>query len=174
MIFQGSLGRRRGLEQLLEAARTGEFSLIIQGSGEIAEHLRAHKHSHVSLLAPCPNEDVTAWLAQHDFSFVFYEYDCLNSAHACSSKFYASVFAGTPVICNRLPAFEEFAAEYGGCVFLDSLAVEDIRGTIRSAWYPSRRYEVLRAEIRSARASLERTPRAQRLEAAFASLNHER
>ena len=54
-------------------------------------------------------------------SFVYYENDCINSAYACSSKFYASMIAGTPVICNDLPVFRRFSEEHGACWILESL-----------------------------------------------------
>jgi hypothetical protein len=127
LMFQGSLTEKRGLEQLVEVSRSsGAFHFVVQGSGPLLPYLEKNQHIHMTLLDPCPNDEAVSWLSAADLSFVYYENDCLNSAYACSSKFYVSVFAGVPLLCNRLPAFELFAAEHGGVAFIDGLDRESI------------------------------------------------
>jgi glycosyltransferase involved in cell wall biosynthesis len=158
VIFQGSLIQGRGVEVLTEAARSARYHLLIQGRGSAPSALQRKPHAGVTLLPPCENTEVCSWLSAADLSFVYYENNCVNSAHACSSKFYASVFAGIPILCNRLPAFVEFAEKHGGVVFFDDLDSSAINAQIEAlvdnaVGYPAlseqmtRAREVLRAEF---------------------------
>jgi hypothetical protein len=89
---------------------------------------------------------------------VYYENDCLTSATACSSKLYASMIAGTPVVCNTLPAFTEFSKEYGGCIFMRSLDPEEIRYC--AGIMATGEYRGLRVQANRASAILQAFPRA--------------
>jgi hypothetical protein len=91
-------------------------------------------------------------LRNADLVFVYYENNCLNSAWACSSKFYAAVFAGKPVLCNRLPAFSAFAERWGGCIFLDSLSRDEIADRLGMVFGTPGVYEQLVQDMRKARA----------------------
>lgn len=170
IMFQGSLTEKRGLEQLVDAARSGRFQLIIQGRGRLLPYLIEHKHDNVTILEPCPNEEAVSWLSAADFSFVYYENDCLNSAYACSNKFYASVFAGTPVICNRLPAFELFSDEFGGVAFIDKLENKAIQQCLDDLLNKNGRWNELRQQMFAAREVLSRVHREQDIVDAFAQL----
>lgn len=126
LMFQGTLAPKRGIEELIEAAREGGFHLVIQGGGALYSKLFAIKNKNVTFLKSCPNDEIVQWLSAADVAFIYYENDCLNSAYACSNKLYASVFAGVPIICNRLPVFEDFSSEYGGVIFFESLSKDSI------------------------------------------------
>lgn len=156
VMFQGSVTYKRGLEQLIEAAQPGRFHLIIQGNGPLLPRLKNYIFENVTFLPSCSNSQAVAWLAAADFSFVYYENDCLNSAYACSNKFYASVFAGTPIICNRLPAFERFAQSYGGVVFCETLSSQDINCAIARVISTPGYYDQLKRELLAAREELAR------------------
>jgi hypothetical protein len=93
----------------------------------------------------------------------------LNSAYACSSKFYTSVFAGVPIICNPLPAFRAFAGKYGGVTFFETLDPGAIRDSIERALDP-RRYPCLRNEIKNAARELSSRSLEQRIDQAFCTL----
>jgi glycosyltransferase involved in cell wall biosynthesis len=169
VMFQGSLTTQRGLEALVEASKSGSFHLVIQGQGNLLPFLREQADKHVTFLSPCSNDEVVSWLSAAEASFVFYENDCLNSAYACSNKFYSSVMAGTPVICNRLPAFEAFAKQYGGVVFIDELNTESIRRGINFI-LDSNIYSLLRQQMLSARKSFENLSREKEISQAFTEL----
>lgn len=149
VMYQGRLLPRRGIEQLVQAACTSGFHLVIQGSGPLLHAIE--RHENMTVLEPCSNNEVVSWLGLADLSFVYYENVGLNYAYACSSKFYASVFAGIPVLANHLPAFEDFAGRYGGVIFFDSLTPESIREAIISVANSPERLDTLKAEMRSAR-----------------------
>lgn len=132
VIFQGSLEERRGIAELIEAARSGEFVAIIQGSGPLKAWVDSQRGPTVRVVPPCPNQEVVEHVSRACAAFVYYEDDCLNSRFACSNKFYNAVFAGAPVICNRLAAFEAFAEKHGGVVFIDRLSPDAIRAATRA------------------------------------------
>jgi glycosyltransferase involved in cell wall biosynthesis len=165
ILFQGSLLPRRGLSELVEAAEMGSFHLIIQGDGPLRTWVETKAGSTVTILPPCPNDEAVSWLSAVNGSFVYYENDCLNSASACSSKFYASMIAGTPVVCNDLPAFRDFAEEFGACVIMDSLAPSEISRCIDALSTP--RYRELKAEATRAGAALKTFPRTATLKRVF-------
>lgn len=169
VMFQGSLDPERGLDELIQSAQSGTFHLIIQGAGSLAEEIRRRTGSNVSLQEACPNNATVRWLGLADLSFVYYKNNCLNSAYACSNKFYASVFAGVPVICNRLPALEAFAGRYGGVEFFDALEPRAIEDCIARALAPER-YSRLKREILRARQALESTSLEGRISSAFGQL----
>ncbi len=162
VMFQGSLEAGRGLDALVAAAAGGRFHLVVQGGGRLRPWLETNRHPHLTILPPCPNAETTAWLSAADFAFVYYPNDCLNSAYACSNKLYAAVFAGVPVLCNRLPAFEQFAGRHGGVVFLEDLSPAAIEDAVAGALAAPGRIETLRRAMTVAadhwsRVPLERT-----------------
>ncbi len=71
----------------------------------------------MTVLDACPNHETMQWLSGADASFVYYENDCLNSAYACSNKFYASISLVRPcsAIACRLSRFMPASMER--CVF---------------------------------------------------------
>lgn len=158
VMFQGSLTEKRGLEQLIDAADAGSFHLVVQGNGRLASAIRARLHQHLTLLPACPNEETVSWLSAADLAFVYYENDCLNSAYACSNKFYTAVFAGIPVLCNRLPAFEQFTSRHGGVVFIDSLSSDAVAACLARVFGQHGRLAALRQEMMAAREALSRVP----------------
>jgi hypothetical protein len=153
VLFLGTIGATvvRGLEVLIEASRDGAFEVVIQGSGPCLPRLRQIAHPFVRFVGPCLNHEVVRNFAQCDIAFVYYENDCINSAWACSNKFFAAVFAARPILCNRLPAFEQFANEYGGCVILDSVTPCGVRNALERLFEEPEVYQRLVAEMRSAR-----------------------
>lgn len=170
-FFQGSLAEKRGLEQIIDVAKMSDkFHLVIQGNGLLLPVIRANQHVNMTLLEPCPNDEAISWLSAADLSFVYYENDCLNSAYACSSKFYVSVFAGIPVLCNRLPAFELFASEYGGTAFVDSLERDAINRALSLLFDDPDMLTHLKREMVAARDILIKQPREELILAAFAGL----
>ena len=170
VMFQGSLAAKRGLEPLVEAARMGRFHLVVQGSGALKTQLQSTCHEYLTVLDACPNHETMQWLSGADASFVYYENDCLNSAYACSNKFYASIFAGTPVLCNRLPAFETFADQYGGVVFFDHLDPASLNARISAIKDDAAEYERIRGQVLAARSQLASGSREERLQAAIREL----
>ncbi len=166
VMFQGSIAAGRGIEELIQAAESGEFQLVIQGQGRLLERIRRGNLNGVTFLAPCSNRDTVSWLSLADLSFVYYENDCLNSAYACSNKFYNSVFAGVPVLCNRLPVFLNFANRYGGVEFFDNLEAKSIQSCIHRALQPAR-YVQLKNDITRAKKILEAIPLEEKIERAF-------
>lgn len=166
VMFQGSIVPGRGLEQLIQAAQSGGFHLVIQGAGRLLDQIGRLENRNITFLDACPNADTVEWLRQADLSFVYYENNGLNAAYACSSKFYTSVFAGVPIICNRLPAFQSFGREYGGVAFFDSLDPQAIAACIRNALEPER-HTRLKREIRNARRQFMKIRLEQRIARAF-------
>jgi glycosyltransferase involved in cell wall biosynthesis len=158
VLFQGTLLPRRGLAELLQAAHTGRFHLIVQGGGPLRSFVAAQAGSNVTLLPPCPNEEAVSWLSAVTASFVYYQNDCINSAYACSSKFYTSMIAGTPVVCNDLPAFRAFAAEHGACLVLERLDSPGIARCIERL--AGGEYQALKEQAIEAGRALREFPRA--------------
>jgi hypothetical protein len=169
VMFQGSITQDRGLEQLIQAAKSGSFHFIIQGEGVFAGELRHMANENVTFLDACTNSEAITWLRKADLSFIYYENNCLNSAYACSSKFFVSVFAGVPVVCNRLPAFQSFAEQYGGIAFFDSLSQEAIDKCVKNA-LDYLHYSELKREMTEAAKILGAIPFKQRLCQAFSEL----
>jgi hypothetical protein len=166
VMFQGSIVPGRGLEQLVQSAQAGGFHLVIQGEGPLLDQIGRRENRNITFLEACPNAETVEWLRQADLSFVYYENNGLNAAYACSSKFYASVFAGVPILCNRLPAFQSFGRKYGGVAFFDSLDPQTIAACIRNALEPER-HARLKREIRDARGQLMKIRLERRIARAF-------
>jgi len=169
VMFQGFVTQGRGVEELIRSAQSGKFLLIIQGTGELLHEICKTENENVIFLDACSNTDTIRWLKMADLSFVYYENKSLNYAYACSNKFYASVFAGIPIICNRLPAFQTFAEKYGGVVFFETLAPRAIEASIAKALNPSH-YKELKREIQLAQSRLTSIPLELKINQAFSEL----
>jgi glycosyltransferase involved in cell wall biosynthesis len=168
VLFQGSLLPRRGLPELLTAAADGRFHLIIQGEGPLRALVESKQGRNVTVLSPCPNDEAVSWLSCVTASFVFYQNDCINSASACSSKLNTSMLAGTPVVCNDLPAFREFAKEHGACVIMQNDEPSEIARCIDVLATPQ--YQKLKADAIRAGECLREFPRERILQNAFHQL----
>jgi hypothetical protein len=169
VMFQGSITPGRGIEELIRSAQSGRFHLIIQGTGRLLDELGKMENKNVTFLDACSSNATVAWLKAADLSFVYYENSCINSAYACSTKFYTSVFAGVPIICNRLPAFQSFADKYGGVVFFETLDATAIEACITKALDPLY-YPQLKEQIAIAKKELASTPREPKILQAFYGL----
>jgi hypothetical protein len=168
VLYQGGLLPRRGLPELLEVAARGRFHLIVQGHGPLRALVEASAGPNVTVLPPCSNDESVSWLSAVTASFVCYENDCINSASACSSKLYASMIAGTPVICNDLPALRQFSQEHGGCAILETLDSAGIEQCVEVL--SSGAYRALKAEAIKAGSVLNQFPRASILQHAMHGL----
>ena len=172
VMFQGNLFPQRGLEALLEAAREERFHVVIQGAGPLRDALErtARALPFVHMLPACPNEDTLGWLALADLAWVYYGDENPNTALACSGKFYNSVYAGVPVVCNPLPAFRAFAEKHGGVFFVDSLAPEALRTRLTVLLADRSAQRSAGEAMERAAAGLALTPRAEQLIAAVEAL----
>jgi glycosyltransferase involved in cell wall biosynthesis len=175
VMYQGTLMPDRGIEQLVGVACIGKVHVVIQGAEieggqSIRQYLNQHVNEGVTVLNACPNTEVLQWLSIADFAFVYYKNDCLNSAYACSNKFYNAVFAGVPIICNRLPAFESFSRRFGGIVFLDNLSSSEIHRCLECIMDDPRHYQKLKQEISMAREHLFSISREETILSAFSTL----
>jgi glycosyltransferase involved in cell wall biosynthesis len=163
VMFQGNLFRKRGLEELVEAAQGASFHVVVQGGGPLQGMLTRRSAPNLHYLEPCPNREALGWVAIADLAFVYYGENDLNSAYACSGKFYNAVYAGVPVLCNRLPAFLEFAERHGGVAFLESLAPDGLRERITQILQDPELRRDLARQMRQAALDLSRTPREENL-----------
>ena len=170
VMFQGTLVPKRGLEELIDACQDGSFHSLIQGAGALESELRRRAHENITFLPLCPNHETLENLRNADISFVYYPNNSLNSAYACSSKFYASIFAGVPILCNRLPAFEIFSANYGGVFFFDELTPERINASIQDILSDPDAISQRKIEVLRAREILENLPREEIILKAFSLL----
>lgn len=151
LMFQGSLLENRGIETLCQLAESwSSVTVVIQGDGPLSEYVDRHVSRNMVRWPRCSPELTSAYLSAVDVSFVYYPAVDLNSRWAASSKFYASIFAGVPVLANRLDAFSAFSKRFGAVLFYEDLSVSGLQSVLQYLLRSKAPLEHLKAEARRA------------------------
>lgn len=116
-IYQGALTLNRGVEQLLQAARTMEqanIHLVFMGYGIFANEVQetASQLPWVHFLDAVPYEEVLSHTSEADVGLLSVKPTCLSYRYCLPNKLFEYLLAGLPVLTNDLPDCRTLLDEY--------------------------------------------------------------
>lgn len=139
LIYQGVLGRGRGIEKLLEAFAAyddGHYVLVLMGYDGGLEPLikeYAGSHNNIYFKEAVAPEVVLEYTASADVGISYIDNTSLNDHFCLPNKLFEYIMAGLPVIVNNVPEMRRIVTENQIGVVLDELtfkllnqALEDI------------------------------------------------
>jgi glycosyltransferase involved in cell wall biosynthesis len=143
VLYHGSLGANRGIEQLIAALREPGLErahLVLLGFGENRDrYLEASTEpglaGRVHVLDPVPPPDLPRWIASADIGAMPIQRSTLNHYLSTPNKLFESLGAGIPVVASDFPAMHRIVIDNPagplGAV-CDPARVEEIAAEIRS------------------------------------------
>lgn len=125
LLFQGGLSPKRGMSQLMEAARSlpQPWSIVAMGWGKLEGKLHAVANELAATTAkgkqplvvipPAPQEELQYWTAGADIGIIPYENTGLNHLYCTPNKLWEFPNAGVPILASRLVEMERMISEWG-------------------------------------------------------------
>lgn len=125
LLFQGGLSPKRGMSQLMEAARIlpEPWSIVAMGWGKlegklhaVADELAAMRDEGKQLLVvipPAPQEELQYWTAGADIGIIPYENTGLNHLYCTPNKLWEFPNAGVPILASGLVEMERMINKWG-------------------------------------------------------------
>jgi glycosyltransferase involved in cell wall biosynthesis len=115
VLYHGSLGPHRGIEQLMEALRLPALErahLVLLGGGPgrdqyLAEASNPEAKGRIHVLDPVPPRELLDWVASADVGAMPIEPSTLNHFLSTPNKLFECLAAGTPVVTSDFPAMRE-------------------------------------------------------------------
>lgn len=125
ILFQGGLSPKRGMTQLIEAARElpQPWSIVAMGWGRMEGELRAVADELAAqtpqgkrplvVIPPAPQEELKLWSAGAHIGIIPYENAGLNHLYCTPNKLWEFPNAGVPILATRLVEMERMISEWG-------------------------------------------------------------
>lgn len=139
-VYTGARHSSRGLENIVSAlGRVTELHLALVGHKvrglddelrRIAERGGCLERLHI--LPPVPHDLVTAYISSADFAVISVSVSILNHRFAMPHKLFEAVFAGLPVAVSQHSAMDQFVAETGTGMAMDTDDVAAIAAALTS------------------------------------------
>jgi glycosyltransferase involved in cell wall biosynthesis len=106
-LYQGGLGKGRGIEILLSAfVKNSNLTqaIIFMGYGPLEKEitLLAEEHENVFFHHAVSQSDLLSFTSSADVGVLFYENNCLNHYYCSPNKMFEYLMAGIPVITSNL------------------------------------------------------------------------
>jgi glycosyltransferase involved in cell wall biosynthesis len=156
VLYQGGFAEKRGLHDLVAAARFlgPEWTLIMMGWGNIEKDLRAIGNQvlkatssravpAVCFLPGVPQAELALWTADARVGVIPYERVGLNHLYCTPNKLWEYPNAGVPILCSPLVEMSKVIDQYNvGWLLPDAASPEAIAATINKLSEP----EIARAK----------------------------
>lgn len=124
LLFQGGLGRHRGVEQLVRAAQSlnDEWSVVLMGWGPLRAELEAEASNQpkahdgtprVVFIDGVPQAELPHWTAGATLGAIPYENNCLNHLYCTPNKLWEYPLAGVPILASDLEEMGPVIREHG-------------------------------------------------------------
>ena len=118
VLYHGSFGADRGLEQLLEAMRDPRLAaahLVLLGYGPLEATMRAaasdNSSGRVHVLDAVSPDRLLDWIADAEVGVVAIQPTTLNHRLSTPNKLFESLAAGVPVVASDFPLMRHIVAE---------------------------------------------------------------
>ena len=137
-LYQGSLGRNRGIELLLEVFKAiddNESIIVFMGYGDLeALIIEASKESDNIFFHQAVSPDVLLdYTVSADFGIATIEDSCLSYRYCLPNKLFEYIMAEVPVIVSNLPEMRKVVQEGSVGVVLEEETLEGITHAIKEA-----------------------------------------
>ena len=156
VLFHGGFAYNRGLEELLEAAKSFvNAKLILRGFGTLENQLREfikdnHLEETVSFSEPVPMSEVVQAASSSDIGIIPYKPVCLNNRYSTPNKLFEFMTAGLAVVASDLPELKKvIESEKIGLTF-EAGSAESIANAINSLAADAERVTKMRTDARTA------------------------
>lgn len=121
LLYQGGYQSGRGLEQLLESARSlpEGWVLVMMGFGSMESQLRERaaaldpQGAKVRFIPPAPHAELGSWTADADLGLIPYENTCLNHWFCSPNKLWEYPVAGVPMLVSPFPELRSVVERHG-------------------------------------------------------------
>lgn len=144
LLFQGGLGLKRGLRQLVEASAllAPDWTLVLMGWGNLEAELRAIAAANtvrgralpsVVFLPPVPHGDLQQWSAGASLGAIPYENTGLNHLYCTPNKLWEYPNAGVPILATSLVEMTRIIEGTGtGFLLPREFSAQDIADLVNS------------------------------------------
>ena len=140
LLFQGGLGPKRGLHELIVASKqfAADWSLVVMGWGSIEAELRelAARNQRDSTIPSCvflpgvPQHELQAWSAGASLGAIPYESTGLNHLYCTPNKLWEYPAADVPILCTNLQELRKFVTAHKiGFLLPAKFSADDIANT---------------------------------------------
>ena len=129
LLYQGGLGKGRGIEFLLEVGQTlsnQDYAIVFMGYGELEEKVKAiaSQYSHIYFYPAVPPREVLQYTASADVGLSLIE-DCSLSYRYClPNKLFEYIMAQIPVMVSNLPEMREVVSSSQVGVVMEDVSRE--------------------------------------------------
>lgn len=141
-LYQGVLGLDRGLEELIASARhQSVVHIALRGYGPKRGELvaMAQQVEGVTVLDPCPSDEIVERAAEGDMGVIPFLPTCLNHYYNTPNKLFEYMMAGLPMAASDLPDLSNFIAGGQFGLLFDPFSPADIARALVELWnHPER------------------------------------
>lgn len=133
-LYQGVLGRGRGIPLLLDAfAELGDsHHLVLMGYGDLEDEIRdvATKHANIHFHPAVPPDKLAGYTCLADVGVCLIENMCLSYYLSMPNKLFEYIQAGIPVVASAFPEMSRVVKE-NNCGWTTPLDVESVVKTLK-------------------------------------------
>lgn len=154
VLYQGGLGRGRGLENLIVSMRwVDDAVLVMLGDGIINEELRdlAVKHkveNKVFFMSAVPPEELFSYTCLADIGVHPIENTCLNHYYCLPNKLFEYLMAELPVVVSDFPEMARIVKKYKVGEVFDPAKPQEISRAINSLLNDEDKYQECKLNIK--------------------------
>lgn len=136
-LYQGGLGKGRGIEMILEAfqgLQNTPYAVVFMGAGSLEKSIiEASQHAKNIFFHHAVEPKVLLdYTSSADFGLLLYENTCLNHAYCCPNKLFEYIMAELPVIVSPLPEIEGLVRRHNIGVVLEEENAEGLKKALHA------------------------------------------
>jgi len=153
-LYQGGLGKGRGIELLLEAFsgfKSDKNVLVCMGYGPLENIIREKSgQSSTIFFHPAVTPDVLLqYTCSADYGILFYEDTCLNHRYCSPNKIFEYLMAGLPVLTSNLYEMKRLVETEGVGIVAEENTVDGFRKAVKASLKQD--YSAIRQNVFKAR-----------------------
>lgn len=115
-IYQGLLGKGRGIEKLLQvfSSLPENKHIVFMGYGQLENEVQqlAKLHSNIHFHPAVPQHEIIAYTSGADVGICLIENTCLSYFYSLPNKLFEYILCGIPVIASHFPDMREVVEEH--------------------------------------------------------------
>jgi len=123
-LYQGALGRGRGIEEVLNYFKksSSEDVIVFMGYGTLEDEIQeaAKQYANIYLHKAVNPEVVLEYTSSADFAIATIQDTCLSYRYCLPNKVFEYLMVGLPIIVSELPEMKQLVQKYKVGVVLDS------------------------------------------------------
>lgn len=134
-LYQGGLGKGRGVEMILEAfqgLQDTPYVVVFMGSGLLETSIieASKRYKNIFFHHAVEPKVLLDYTSSADFGLLLYENTCLNHAYCCPNKLFEYMMAELPVMVSPLPEISALVTRHQIGMVLEEESVEGLKKAI--------------------------------------------